>query len=51
MKVDDTASLLPLSRETKKKKFLQLYFEERKSTLRGLSRQASGKRSVYGNVG
>jgi hypothetical protein len=50
MKVDDTASLLPLSRETKKK-FLQPYLEERKSTLRRLSRQASGKRSVYGNVG
>jgi hypothetical protein len=37
MKVDDIASLLPLSRETEKK-FLQLYLEERKSTLRGLSR-------------
>jgi hypothetical protein len=50
MKVNDTASLLPLSRETEKK-FPQLYLEERKSTLKGLSRQASGKRSVYGNVG
>jgi hypothetical protein len=37
MKVNDIASFLALSRETEKK-FLQLYLEERKSTLTGLPR-------------